>query len=851
MSAPLSPALLEDRLLAYMDDELTAEEAQALLDAVEADASSMALLDGFRRQERMLDLYYHRMREAFADAPRPDVEKLAPRADVRREGRGWWKWGLAAALVIGAGFGVATLRTKVSPVQGIGTVLRAVGVSQSIDNGGLFALAANALLPSETKKLKTGANGFLEVALPEEEGTLELNANSSVELVQRGSVREFQLDRGEVLLRTLENPDGRMLRVRTPQLLAETSDGTFSMVRGLRGAEIIVLEGSVFIEEGGRKLILSQGEHLLTGQGSYLMPLSERLSWSPTGRMLAKNSTPSEGPVAVGMAATITDGDSGGMFIAEGVAAPPIRVAASTQYMPKDTFIVVELSDIGAMLQPLGISSLDALMTDEALAEFEEKFAMAGVPGNQMDGFRAVAKFVISSPDLRTLAGALRGSATFGSTEGGAIFIADVSADPDGVRAIFDQRLLPMLRALDPEFSAFGVAVEGDMLVIASDAGQLEEVRQYLLARTPSPFTNGEVFREFRADSAGSNYNVLFDVRGMLQRYQNKNEDTEQRQQTDAFLKFAGLDNLRSVIVATGAGDDAGNQPLRIRFDGMRHGVAGWLAEPGALGSLRYFSPDAKGILAAKIISPEHMLTGILDWMEESKIPIPRPESAEEIRLARSVAAALGNEVCVGLDNPLLPIPNIKVAMEVIDPKAFQDRMAEFIKMMASRTPEMSNVTIDSRIYRGRPVVDFRYPGLSFGLAYGIHDDFVIFGPGRAFVENAIDVALDGLSIDRERAFIDAMPEKSGSHVSLLLYQSMGRDRDAVSKFVSGMAPPEVRNAITLPQGEATFVAYAIAADDRIDVLFEGIKSGDFSMAGLVPAIAGWYQPTAPQTPKE
>ncbi len=109
-----------------------------------------------------------------------------------------------------------------------------------------------------------------------------------------------------------------------------------------------------------------------------------------------------------------------------------------------------------------------------------------------------------------------------------------------------------------------------------------------------------------------------------------------------------------------------------ILFLGPRRGMMAWLAEPAAMASLEFVSPDAYVAAGVVTLDAAEMFDDVFGFWQ------PEPEAFAEfqtfqtmfgIDVRADIAATLGGEAAFALDGPMLPVPSWKVIVEVLDPE--------------------------------------------------------------------------------------------------------------------------------------------------------------------------------------
>jgi ferric-dicitrate binding protein FerR (iron transport regulator) len=832
MSAPITTDI-DDRILAQLDGLLSPEEEQALFADLAKDPALEQLYEDYRRQERLLERWYSAQAEHI---PRenppltPEAEKPAAAAVPVRTTRHLPMIAAAAAIVLAASLG--TLAVIRGSRAASAEVIATSGRPQVVMQAGLSDLAPARRLPQRPEeRLKTGNRGYMEVALPGGTGTFEMNANTSIRLERDG----FALEGGEAIVR-VEKAGERPTRVATPDLQATTRGGAFGITRGIRGTEVAVLDGEVEVRGNGELRRLRAGETFST-VGSPAMPAAQRASWSRHSATLVASLGAEPPTPPTGDWPPMTPLAKRG---SQAAAAPGLQALSSgtatasdtALYLPSSTIAFFELSDLSGILEAQGAANLaEALEPARLRQQLETQGAFANLSERERQQLELLLTTVLADPHVRTVLSAIRGSVSIGMTANAPTVVIDISGHEQQVRDVVQGHFGP-LTALAEVQEQVRIDVAGHCLVIGKVGPEVEETIAALRSGTPSAFADG-FLAEAHAEAQGSRFIIGVDAARIA---------SGAPEHARKALDRLGIANMRSLVIADRFGDQARNQAVRVRFDGPRRGVAGWLDAPGAMGSLRYFSPNTHAFACAKVEDPAVMLEQVFGWMREDLPGVRTPTSDAELELARNLAASLGNEVAVGLDNPILPVPHIKVVMEVVDPVAFHDSMTALLEALwKSETPAARTMTATTGVYRDRTIVEVKVPGAPVPIAYAVVGDFAVFGPGSAFVRSTIDTVLDRRSLDREPAFVESLPAASGSFASALYYQGVNSSlREALPALSQAMGPssPELQSSLAnLRQGQA-LVTYAVADGERIDVFVEGVRVGETGTANLLPAVA-------------
>jgi ferric-dicitrate binding protein FerR (iron transport regulator) len=866
----------ELRVLEYLEGDLSPEEEKLLLEEAGTDEELAALLADYQQQERGLQAYYHAQEEAAQKASRPDLRRL-PVAVVAQPTTMWrsrrWLPAAAAAAVLVAlvGTGIHFYNEQAAAALSPVTVTAMSGRPQFITSKGVMhPLSQKGALPAAADRIKTPDASYLALGLDNRSSRLELNANSSVELKHDSKRSQLKLERGEVLVWSGAGKGAQSVAVNTPQLQATGNDSVFSVVRGVRGSEVSVLRGEVEVIQAGARRRLRQGESF-SSTGVRPLPIVQRVAWSADARQLAAalpvtttTTAVSDGPAeenntqlamapetasASNPVPVYTKGsvNSSTTTMATGSATfSSIGVARMTDYLPASTLSFIEIpsfTNLGALEG--GVTVRDSLKETSVRDFLTTQLSVVGKQQEEIDVVFAELEKVVTAEEIDVVKNSLGGSISIGLSHDGPILLAEVTENADRVADIINGKVEPWFaKQANGAKGRPRFALANNILVIGPDDGSFEEALSAVQALRPTAFAASSFLAGIRSAVPGSRFTAAADVAGIRARA----AGAAPSERAQRYLERTGFANMTSVIAATSFSDQADNRALRITFDGERQGMLSWIGAPAPLGSLQFFSPDAHFISAARVKKPGEMLTQMLQWVREDSPGLDIQETEAKLAIQRAIADTLGNEIAIGLDNPILPVPNVKVAMEVIDPVGFHNAMLSLVDALNDGRSPAQQVALNSATYKDRLVVDLVSPNAPVPISYAILGDYVVFGPGPAFIKSTIDLVDAGQSIDHESAFLEALPAKSGSYTSTLTYLAPTKSSGETTALLQGFLESKGVNldVSRLSQAADTgkpFVFYSIAEENRIDLFIEGVK-GDYQMTGLLPAVANWFSGT-------
>ncbi len=288
---------------------------------------------------------------------------------------------------------------------------------------------------------------------------------------------------------------------------------------------------------------------------------------------------------------------------------------------------------------------------------------------------------------------------------------------------------------------------------------------------------------------------------------------------------------------------------VTLGFDGPRTGMAAWLAPPAPMGALDFVSPNATFLAAFVVTQPSAILDEMVGFRK-----LFGGDSSSEFKQAVEAAhaelsAGLGGEFALAMDGPMFPTPSWKVIVEAYDPTRFQAAMAKLIETYnaaAGKPGSTSNpVRTSQEVVDGRTY--YKIGGADQNplteAVYVFSDGYLIAGPSRAVVGDALQTRTARTSITRSNAFVALMPHDRDANFSAVVYQNLGTTLAPLAGLIGGLIPggrgsEAVNKLANLPP---QFIA-AYAEPDAITLSTRGAagpKVGDFSNSSLFQIAGG------------
>jgi ferric-dicitrate binding protein FerR (iron transport regulator) len=842
----------EERILEYLEGELSPDEEKSLRQEIAKDPEMAELLEEYQQQDRTLSTWFQSQSSFLDNMPRPDLSELpaASSANTSAGGGGRLTWWLAAAAAIaltvtGAFYFVQS--ENVGPT--VASVTQAQGRPQAFLDDQVIQLDQKEAVSSSVQQIKTPANSYLELALNNQAGSLEMKENSTIALAVYKKKTELDLYRGEVLVNTRnDNPQGKTVRVKTPQFDVESGNGIFSVALGMRGGEVAVVSGDVMVFQGKGDRALKAGD-TFSSLNVKPVPVTHRVVWSRHSDdyfdlIPSVESGVVDDEMVVAMAET--DNTTAVRTTAPSEATTSVKptsiqpaLGTASGYLPAETIALVEFPDVGTLFRSTGRDNLaDLFLNDQVRSGLLGAFVNVAELEDDLDIVEEKMDAIFDNEELNLVLSSLEGQLSIGITPRGLSAICQVN-DPDGrVSAIVRDSWNPLVKESGGPDDAVYIAVMNGYFTFNANHEDGAEIIAALQSGTPTAFGYSTFLNDLHRMVPRSEFTTALDAASLIDR-------TKENSAVSMFYDRTGLSNMKMLVAATSFADQADNLGMRVTFDGERRGMIRWLDEPGPLNTFQFFSPDTHGLVAMRVKTPAEMLDQMLSWMS-ARNPNEPTEYNVGVQAVQRLTNTLGNEIAFGIDNPVLPIPNVKMVVEVVDPIDFHDAMLAVLDLAEEGNRDTEDqFDVGTEEYRNHLVVKISFPGKPFGVSYAVIHDYVVFGPGPTYLKNTIDLYKDQQTLNEEAAFWEAFPAKSGSYCSALLYLNNSTELGDAAPFVQ-----QFLNAKNIPldlvgmvgnshDGPKAGVYYAIAEEDSIDLYIEGVKS-DYQMSGLLPMVANW-----------
>jgi hypothetical protein len=715
---------------------------------------------------------------------------------------GWWWW-LAA--------GEAGSQAAVQSVSGSlfavgGSAPRALGPGQTLSRG-------------EAVRTARGGRAVLTLA---DGSAVEMDERAQFSVASRGRDTTLQLERGSIIVKAAKRTAGR-LYVTTADCRVAVTGTVFSVSHGLAGSRVSVVEGEVRVMHAGQESVLHPGDQVTTSQALGPVPVASHIAWSQE----------KDHHLAV-----LAELSALGQKMAS-ISEPALRHdSALLPLVPERTTLYVGIPNYGEAI-------------GEAYALFRERLGESSVlrgwwekegPGKgEVEMGDAVAKLQALSDYLGDeIVIAAQPSHSGSGAGGGVVALAEVrkpglqgfvsgelatlgKGDVSRLRFV-DEAALGTIRAGAHEL----LVLEWDGLVaISSDAAQLRGVA----ARRASP--GGFEARPFgarvrKAYAAGAGILVAADLAAIA---------GTKDPQAPAYL------------IAERKGSEGGTeQSATLGFNGPRKGLAAWLGPAAPMGSLEFVSAGSAGAAAVLFKNPAALLEEILEGGgadgARRAAALLEFEAETNVRVREDIVAALGGEVALALDGPILPTPAWKAVIEVNDADRLLGALTTLVDAAAQKTGSAGpRVQLLREQADGQILHTLRLEGAAvpFEAHFAVIDGYLVATPSRALLARAIEIRRSGQSLARSSQLTSLLPADDQGHCSGVIYQNFGTVLGPLAQTLgeSGRLSQSANDSIAALAAAARPSVIALYGEDEsIRIASRGQLPG-FDGALALPALLG------------
>jgi Protein of unknown function (DUF3352) len=361
------------------------------------------------------------------------------------------------------------------------------------------------------------------------------------------------------------------------------------------------------------------------------------------------------------------------------------------------------------------------------------------------------------------------------------------------------------------------------MLVVGGDAASVEQMSAQLDAGASQFAATDFGQRILNVYSQGTETVVAANLGQIL-------NSTHAEQHESNMLQNSGFNDIRYLIATRGQGSSQADNRIALEFSGQRRGIASWLAAPAPVGSLDYVSANAGAAFSFVAKQPALMFDDLFSAIGASDPNFSKglAETNAElgVNIRDDIASALGGEMTIALDGPVLPTPSWKAIIEVNQSGALQLAIEKLVQA-ANREAQKSNqpgLTLNQAQVGGRTfyTIQSQSPGLTAVTSeydYTFADGYMIVAPSRALLLAAIETHANGTSLARSASFRALLPNDNQANFSGMIYQNLS---PILKPLASQLNSGQLAMLQQLATDSKPSVMCAYGESDRIEVASSG-----------------------------
>ncbi|HWX54767.1 MAG TPA: FecR domain-containing protein [Verrucomicrobiae bacterium] len=719
-------------------------------------------------------------------------------------------WAAAAILLVALGVSAYFVNDWIARPSGSRAQVASVdGRLFRVSDSGERMLAVGDEL-QEGERVRSAAGTRAKVRL--RDGSLvEMNERAEFSVSARYRDTTIHLDRGNIIVQAAKRRTGH-LYVAAKDCRVSVTGTVFSVNSGIKGSRVSVIEGEVRVAQGGATSVLHPGDQLATDVSVSSVPIQQEIAWSQ-------------------------DLDKHLALLAEfnhflnklqQVQLPGLRYQSRLlPLLPQNTVLYAGVPNLGDAVHQADLLFQQELQESPVLNEWWTKVqAEKGAPNFEqiLEDVHQLGRYLGDEIVFAVAENGRRGA--------GPLIVAEVRMP--GLKEFIQNEIMqhqkadgPNLRVLE-EHDLAGVVpsangrevfilVRADLVVVSGDIATLRSFDASLPAGAgfaATPF--GQRMAAAYHDGAG----LLFGA-NLEQLQQDHNQAGVHK---NVAFQQSGFADLRFLVAERKEVNGQTYNHADLGFNGPRHGVASWLAAPAPIGGLDFISKDASAVMAFVAKKPADMLDDMLGMATsanpDAETKLSEVESQLNINLRHDLAEALGGEVTLALDGPLLPTPSWRVIVEVYDPARLQTTLQQLVNAFNTRpdaatSPERLRLEQQSSgglVYYTISLTGSQTP---FELIYTFIDGYLVLAPDRAMVMSAIRVHQSGNSLANSPEFHALLPQDNHANVSALVYQNLA---PVVGPILQQLSPSQQQSLAQLAAETKPSVVCAYGDQNAIEV---------------------------------
>ncbi|MCY3838232.1 MAG: FecR family protein [Gammaproteobacteria bacterium] len=744
--------------------------------------------------------------EGGGDQATPIVQSTGgPRpkgGSVRTDRR--WAYAIAAAVAVAVG-AVLILPILDEPAERLARVDTVEGMSLRKVGGGWVPLTQGDWI-DDGQRLATKQDGTAMLEF-EDGSRVEVAPRSLLLLTGGRDGNRLRVDHGDVIVQVAPQGNGTF-DIATDDLVVEVVGTTLGVSHGTKGSRVAVIEGEVEVSHGGKTTSLQAGEQYGTRKTT-ATALEETVGWSREAERYVE--------ILQAYADLQRDIEA--------------ALTADTRYstrlldlVPADTSVYVAVPNA-----PATIAQAHA-----AVQAFQDRLPSEEFPSN---GSSAMVKEMVGwLGEVGDHLGPETVLALHWDDSDSPVLLLLAEAR-EGLRDVIADKLRKVAQSVGSEDIGIEIvdtpeeAQEGrlaiwltDGLFAASASPQTFVELQATLAGAPNRFREGALYARLgEVYERGAEYVAGADLTRLgLDEFANP------------LLDFRGA---QTAIAEHRLDEELALAALEVRFDDDNPDRIPLLDQPGPMGALKFFSPDAT--LAGALVLPDSKkLKTVLDaWLADLRPAYAQQPAASEF--VEDLVDIVGGEVAVALDGPLLPQPSWKAVVEVYDQAKLQTMVetSAGLLQLAVGDDELGVEVVEGTM-PSEPV--YRLSAGGIGVYYAFIDGYLVLAGSQAVLDRARGTYESGVTLLDGGRFQRLLPLDSYLDFSAVTYARLDDSLllpllDVAMRGSDGPRNQLLNGLREILAGAAMFGVYN--EPDRIRVVLNGSDIAPFYGLPMLPAL--------------
>ncbi len=667
---------------------------------------------------------------------------------------------------------------------------------------------------SQGEFIRTAANSHALVRLFDG-SKVEMNQRAELAVSADRRNTTIHLDQGSIIVQAAHRKTGH-LYVSAPDCTVAVTGTVFSVNSGTKGSRVSVIEGEVHVKHSGAESILHAGDQVATTQSVGRVPVSQEISWS------------SDLDHELALLAEFTKLREK----LETIQTPGPRYESKIlPLLPADTVLYVGIPNLGDALQQANQIFQQQLSQSKVLQDWWNKSGNANqhpTPEELIGQIQAISQYLGDEVVITFRASA-------GAYEHGPLLLAEVRqpglknflenhlaatlVNKQGISDlhVVDQQSLSSLAAGE---RGMIMLVRQNMLVVGGDVPSVQEMSAQLDAGATQFAATDFGQRILNVYSGGTETLVAANLGQILSASHTQQPDS-------AVLRNSGFDDIKYLIATRGETSNHGDNRITVEFNGPRRSIASWLAAPSPIGSLDYVSANAGAAFSFVAKQPALMFDDLFNTFGAGDPNfgkgLAQANAELGLNIREDLASALGGEMTIALDGPVLPTPSWKAIIEVNQSGALQLAIEKMVQA-ANREAQKSNqpgVTLNQAQVGGRTFYTIQPQGVALATEYDytFADGYLIVAPSRALLLAAMETHANGTSLARSASFRALLPSDNQANFSGMIYQNLS---PILKPLASQLSSGQLAMLQQLAADSKPSVMCAYGENDRIEVASSG-----------------------------